>query len=73
MNAVCPLASNPYREALRRQQPEMVKHMLAAVPMLRFGDAEKDIGRVAVFLASPNSDYITGQTLMVDGGQIMLR
>jgi NAD(P)-dependent dehydrogenase (short-subunit alcohol dehydrogenase family) len=47
--------------------------MLAAVPMRRFGDAEKDIGRAVVFLASPDSDYITGQTLMVDGGQTMLR
>ena len=51
----------------------MVKHMLAAMPMRRFGDAEKDIGRVAVFLASSDSDYITGQTLMVDGGQTRLR
>ncbi len=47
--------------------------MLAAVPMRRFGDPEKDIGRAVVFLASSDSDYITGQTLMVDGGQAMLR
>jgi NAD(P)-dependent dehydrogenase (short-subunit alcohol dehydrogenase family) len=73
VNAVCPLASNPHWERQSKEQPEMVKHMLAAVPMLRFGDAEKDIGRVAIFLASPDSDYITGQTLMVDGGQTMLR
>jgi meso-butanediol dehydrogenase/(S,S)-butanediol dehydrogenase/diacetyl reductase len=37
------------------------------------GDCENDIGRTVVFLASPDSDYITGQTLMVDGGQAMLR
>ena len=34
----------------------------------RFGDPEHDIGRVAVFLASPDSSYITGNTLVVDGG-----
>lgn len=72
-NAVCPLASNPHWEALSKQEPEMVKRMLAAVPMRRFGDCENDIGRAVVFLASPDSDYITGQTLMVDGGQAMLR
>jgi NAD(P)-dependent dehydrogenase (short-subunit alcohol dehydrogenase family) len=32
------------------------------------GDPEKDIGPVAVFLASSDSDFVTGQTLMVDGG-----
>jgi len=73
VNVICPLAGDPHWEALRRQQPEIVKHMLAAVPMRRFGEAEKDIGRVVVFVASSDSDYITGQTLMVDGGQPMLR
>jgi NAD(P)-dependent dehydrogenase (short-subunit alcohol dehydrogenase family) len=42
-------------------------------PLRRLGDCEQDIGAAVVFLASPESDYITGQTLMVDGGQAMLR
>ena len=43
------------------------------IPLGRFGDVEEDIGRVAVFLASEDSQYITGQTIMVDGGSVMLR
>ena len=73
VNAICPLAGNPHWEERMKNDPEMVKRMLAAVPMRRFGDPEKDIGRAVVFLASSDSDYITGQTLMVDGGQAMLR
>ncbi len=72
-NAICPLASNPHWERQVKTKPEMVKGMLSMVPMRRFGDAERDIGRAVVFLASSDSDYITGQTLMVDGGQTMLR
>lgn len=37
----------------------------------RWGDPEKDIGRVAVFFASEDADYVSGQTLNVDGGAIM--
>ncbi len=72
-NVICPLATNPYWEDRSETRPQMVQGMLAAVPMRRFGDPERDIGRAVVFLASSDSDYITGQTLMVDGGQTMLR
>ena len=47
--------------------------LLDKTPLHRFGDPETDIGRVAVFLASDDASYMTGQTLMVDGGSIMLR
>jgi gluconate 5-dehydrogenase len=42
--------------------------MLAAIPLGRFG-APEDIAGAVVFLASPAAAYITGQTLVVDGGQ----
>jgi NAD(P)-dependent dehydrogenase (short-subunit alcohol dehydrogenase family) len=35
------------------------------------GDVNRDVGPVAVFLASSDSDYMTGQTFHVDGGQIL--
>ena len=40
----------------------------AANPMGRLGDPELDIAPVAVFLASDDSRYLTGNTLFVDGG-----
>ncbi len=40
------------------------------IPWGRMG-TERDIGRVAVFLASADADYITGSTLRVDGGFMM--
>jgi len=51
----------------------MYEASLAKLPIKRIGDCEKDIGRTAVFLASQDSDYITGQTIMVDGGGVMVR
>ncbi|WP_235490636.1 SDR family oxidoreductase, partial [Frankia sp. AvcI1] len=42
-------------------------------PLGRLGDAELDVGRAVVFLVGPDSQYITGTTLMVDGGYDYLR
>lgn len=52
--------------------PELYEKMVNNIPMRRLGDPEEDIGRTAVFLASDDSDYITGQTMMTDGGSIKL-
>ncbi len=46
------------------------KGILNKIPMGRLGSAE-DIAHTAVFLASPLSDYITGQVITVDGGMVM--
>ncbi len=73
VNAICPLADSPRMVDWGKSSGGMIDLMLAMVPAGRLGDCEIDIGRAAVFLACSDSDYITGQTLMVDGGQTMLR
>ena len=47
--------------------PALSQRLLAATPMNRFGQ-DADIVGAAVFLASPASAYVTGQSLLVDGG-----
>jgi len=42
--------------------------ILSKIPMGRIGDIKKDLGGVVIFLASPASDYMTGQTIILDGG-----
>jgi enoyl-[acyl-carrier-protein] reductase (NADH) len=46
----------------------MEKALLAQHPMRRMGNPEEDIGGAALFLASDDSRYVTGNTLFVDGG-----
>jgi len=46
---------------------ERVQWVLEHVPQGKFGQP-RDVAGLAVFLASPASDYITGQTIPVDGG-----
>ncbi len=51
--------------------PEKVQtQMLSQIPLKRFGEG-KDVAGVVKFLLSPEASYITGQTLVVDGGMIM--
>jgi 3-oxoacyl-[acyl-carrier protein] reductase len=50
--------------------PEHTRRMLAAIPAGRFGEPE-DVGWAVRFLASREARYITGQTLIIDGGQVL--
>lgn len=72
VNLISPIANSEGVQAWAKVHPEMYEGMLRGIPLGRLGDPEEDIGRVAVFLASEDSKYITGQTIMVDGGSIML-
>lgn len=49
------------------QRPEVEQEMLRQTPLRRLGEA-RDLVGPALFLASPASDFITGQNLIVDGG-----
>lgn len=52
------------------ETPQALKSLLTLIPYGRIGQPE-DIGRVAVFLASDDADYINGQTIFVDGGMTL--
>ncbi|HVM82388.1 MAG TPA: 3-oxoacyl-ACP reductase FabG [Candidatus Binatia bacterium] len=68
INAVMP--GNVITEGLRDLGEAYMKAMAAAVPLKRLGEVE-DIGHAALFFASKEAGYITGQTLVVDGGQVV--
>ena len=68
INAVMP--GNIYTEGLRDLGQDYLDSMAATIPLKRLGVVE-DIGNVALFFASDEASYITGQTLIVDGGQIL--
>ena len=72
VNAISPIAATEGVEAWLEKFPEMREPTLEKIPLHRMGDPQKDIGRIAVFLASEDASFITGQTLMADGGSIKL-
>jgi NAD(P)-dependent dehydrogenase (short-subunit alcohol dehydrogenase family) len=67
-NVICPAAATAAFRAVVTTNPEIGAAAAAANPMGRMGDAEADIGGVAVFLAGDDARYLTGNTLFVDGG-----
>jgi len=67
-NIICPGAATAGFLTFKKMQPEVAAATEAANPMGRLGDPEKDIGGVALFLASEDARYLTGSTLHVGGG-----
>ncbi len=68
VNVICPLAMTESLEKWREEYPELYERTIQGVPMGRFADPEKDIGRLCVFLTSEDGHYITGETITVQGG-----
>lgn len=57
-------------ERRKLEQPELYRATLAKIPFGRFGTPQ-EIAHAALFLASPWASWITGHTLVVDGGQML--
>ena len=68
VNIVCPLAWTAQLEQFEKAYPEAFKENVKMPPAGHYGDAELEIGRVCVQLASPDFKYMTGETLTLEGG-----
>jgi NAD(P)-dependent dehydrogenase (short-subunit alcohol dehydrogenase family) len=73
VNAICPASMTPAIQAWMKTNPDTFKASLAHMPLGRYGDPETDIAPVVLALVSSDFNYVTGQTIMVDGGAAMLR
>lgn len=73
VNVVSPKALTEGVAKWKDQFPDHYKDSLDQVPLGRFGDPQKDVAPIVAFLLSDDSQYMTGQTLMADGGTIKLR
>lgn len=71
VNVLNPASLSPKAAAYFDKNPGEHERHLREMPLGYFGDPQTDIGGAAIFLASDQSRYVTGQTLNVDGGQVM--
>jgi NAD(P)-dependent dehydrogenase (short-subunit alcohol dehydrogenase family) len=69
VNGLAPLAVTPALAAAFEADPTMESRITEKVPMGRVGAPETDLGLPAVFLCGDASRYITGQTIIANGGR----
>jgi glucose 1-dehydrogenase len=70
VNAIAPGAILTDMNRAHLEQPARRERLLAQIPLQRVGDPE-DIAGAAIYLASKESDYVTGTTIYVDGGLLL--
>jgi 3-oxoacyl-[acyl-carrier protein] reductase len=68
INAVLP--GNILTEGVQALGPEYIAKMTSAIPSRRLGSVE-DVAYAALFLASDEAAFVSGQTIVVDGGQVL--
>lgn len=68
VNCIAPVAETPSLTTAFEHNPDLRTRLVGRTPLGRVGDPEHDTGALAVFLASDAAAYITGQTIVCDGG-----
>ena len=72
VNAIAPVAMTDAMGEFFKAQPEMRKYIESGAALRRVGDPEADIGPVLNFLIGEQSAFVTGQTILVNGGATMV-
>ena len=68
INVICPLAWTSQLENFEKAYPDAFKANVKMPPAGHYGDAELEIGRACVQLASPDFKYMNGETITLEGG-----
>lgn len=71
VNSICPGAIQTPINQPAWDTPQALNSLMSLIPYNRIGQP-KDVGNLAVFLASDLSDYITGASIFIDGGMTVL-
>jgi len=70
VNAICPgVIETPMVQRSQEETPEQMEQVTAATPMGRLGQPE-EIGDAAVWLCSDDASFVTGESLVIDGGYV---
>ncbi len=72
VNVVCPAGMSPAAEAFRDADPDRFARVLRSIPLGRMGHDIDDIGRAVAALVSDDLRYLTGATLLLDGGRLLV-
>lgn len=68
-NVILPHAKSPALAWWTENNPEEAEAFVATIPLRRIGECEEDIGEVVAFLCSDAANYVSGQSIAVDGAQ----
>ena len=73
VNCIMPLAKSAGMDWWMNEHPVEANEFLKTIPLGRVGDCKDDIGEAVCHILSDGMNYITGSTIMLDGGQAYLR
>ena len=72
VNVVCPAALSPSAAAFRDADPDRWMRIIRQIPLGRMGDDIEDIGRAVAALVGDDLRFLTGATLLLDGGRLLV-
>ena len=72
VNVVCPAAMSPSAEAFRDADPARWAKIVGGIPLGRMGDPELDVGCAIAALVGDDLRFLTGATLILDGGRLLV-